>query len=169
MSNAASAKNQSKLKILFVCMGNICRSPTAHGIFRKQIAEENLSDRIEINSAGTHAQGWHEGDPVDRRSIAAAKGFDCDISDLRSRQLNKEDFSYYDYLIAMDAQNLKDIEWIAPDKSVMKKVSKLLDYAPELEISDIPDPYYHDGFDEVYLLIDTACSALLKTIKSKLD
>jgi protein-tyrosine phosphatase len=161
-------KKMKKIRVMFVCMGNICRSPTAHGIFRQLVEEADLADYFEIESSGTHSDGWHKGDAADPRTIATALKFDCDIGDLRSRQLVTSDFEHYDYLIAMDDKNIRDMLSIAP-KSGMMKIVKLLDYAPELSIDNVPDPYYNDGFDQVYLMIDTACRNLLDQLKANLN
>lgn len=160
-------KHMKKIKVMFVCMGNICRSPTAHGILRKLVAEAHLEPYFEIESSGTHSAQWHKGDASDPRTIATALKYDCDIRDLLSRQLMAEDFEHYDYLIAMDDKNLKDMQMIAPN-SDMQKVTKLLQYAPTLAINNVPDPYYNDGFDQVYLMIDTACRHLLEVLKTEL-
>lgn len=156
-----------KITVMFVCMGNICRSPTAHGVFCKLIAEARLESYFEIESSGTHSDMWHKGDASDPRSIDTALKYDCDIRDLRSRQLIPEDFETYDYLIAMDDKNLKDMMAIAPNAN-RQKVTKLLQYAPTLTISNAPDPYYNDGCDHVYLMIDTACRNLLEILKNQL-
>ncbi|WP_116964147.1 low molecular weight protein-tyrosine-phosphatase [Fastidiosibacter lacustris] len=157
------------VSILFVCMGNICRSPTAHGIFRQLVQAENLEAYFEIESAGTHSDIWHKGSVSDPRSVATALKYDCDISDLRSRQLVACDFDYYDYIVAMDEQNVMDMAVIAKKTHDMGKVTKLLDYAPHLNLKDVPDPYYHHGFDQVYLMIDTACRKLLSHLKTNLQ
>ncbi len=157
----------TKIRLLFVCMGNICRSPTAHGIFRTLVAQAQLQALFEIDSAGTHSDIWHKGDLADARSVETAHRFDCDISDLHSRQLVVEDFISFDYLIAMDDKNIQDMKTIAPSLAHMDKVTKLLDYAPEIAYDDVPDPYFDNGFDRVYLMIDTACRNLLKTLKKK--
>lgn len=157
-----------KIKVMFVCMGNICRSPTAHGVFRQLVVKENLQSFFEIESSGTHADLWHKGDGSDPRAIATALKYNCDISDLRSRQLVLKDFQVYDYLVVMDDKNIKDIAKIAPDAD-MQKMRKLMQYAPDLVINNVPDPYYNDDFDQVYLMINTACRNLLKQLKNKLS
>ncbi|MFZ9035251.1 MAG: low molecular weight protein-tyrosine-phosphatase [Francisellaceae bacterium] len=160
---------QQKIKVLFICMGNICRSPTAHGIFRHLVRQQKLNERFEIESAGTHSRKWHEGDSADPRSIATASLYDCDISDIRSRQLEKEDFDYYDYLIVMDEQNMEDVRKFMPSSQYEEKLVKLLSFAPEVNIYDVPDPYLHDGFERVYLMIDTACRHLLTILSQRAE
>lgn len=153
------------IKVLFVCTGNICRSPTAHGIFRDMVASQSLP--IITESAGTHSAQWHQGDGADPRSVATARQFDCDISDIRSDQVIPEDFENYDYIIVMDEKNVRDIRQYAPNEVLMSKVTKMLSYAPTVIYDDVPDPYLVDGFDRVYMMLDTACQGLLEAIKEK--
>lgn len=157
-----------KIKVMFVCMGNVCRSPTAHGIFRQLVKDENLVNYFEIESSGTHSDICNKGDASDPRTIETALKFNCDIGDLVSRQLLSSDFEYYDYLIAMDDKNIKDMTLIAL-RSGMIKVSKIMDYAPDVLIRNVPDPYYKDAFDQVYVMIDKACRNLFTQLKKKLE
>ncbi len=143
--------------ILFVCLGNICRSPTAEAIFRLQANGLGL----EIDSAGT--SGWHDGHPSDPRASAEAARRGIDMSYIRSRKVVAEDFERFDLIVAMDAQNLRDLRAMQPEGSKARLV-KLLDYAPELGLSDVPDPYYEDNFPEVLDMIDLACARLLLTL-----
>ncbi len=143
--------------VLFVCLGNICRSPTAEAIFRVQAEGRGL----EIDSAGT--SGWHDGNPSDPRASAEAARRGIDMSYIRSRKVVAEDFDRFDLLVAMDAQNLHDLQAVQPPQSTARLV-KLLDYAPELGISDVPDPYFEDNFPEVLDLIEHACGRLLETL-----
>ena len=159
------ADQSSKVKVLFVCMGNICRSPTAHGVFRDLVIEAGLEGRIEFDSAGTHTDLWHKGAKADTRAIATASKYGCCTSDLTARQLTSEDFEAYDYLIAMDEQNVDDMLAISVDKQQMGKVSKLSDYVDNVRVGNVPDPYFNNQFDEVYLLIDTACRNFLNYLK----
>ncbi len=147
--------------ILFVCLGNICRSPTAEAVFRQMAKTQNLN--IEIDSAGTGA--WHVGNPPDRRMQKAAKKRNYDLSDLRARQIKKEDCQYYDYIIAMDDDNLRNIKSLCQNSKA--KIKLFLDYANSQE-SEVPDPYYggKDGFDIVIDLIEDASQGLLAEIKT---
>ncbi len=143
--------------ILFVCLGNICRSPTAEAIFRVQAKGRGL----EIDSAGT--SGWHDGNPSDPRASAEAAKRGIDMSYIRSRKVVPGDFDRFDLIVAMDTQNLRDLKAVQPAGSAAKLV-KLLDYAPELGVSDVPDPYYEDNFPEVLDMIELACGRLLDTL-----
>ena len=143
--------------ILFVCLGNICRSPTAEAIFRVQAKGRGL----EIDSAGT--SGWHDGSPSDPRASAEAARRGIDMSYIRSRKVMPEDFKRFDLIVAMDAQNMRDLQSMQPEGSKARLV-KLLDYAPELGIADVPDPYYEDNFPEVLDMIELACGRLLETL-----
>jgi len=154
------------IKVLFVCMGNICRSPTAEGVFTHLVAERGFKDRIIVDSAGTH--GWHEGNPPDSRSIAAAVDRGIDISHQRSRRLVPADFHEYDYIVAMDRANLDHMEGICPP-GAETKLSLLLEFAKQLEEEEVPDPYYGigDGFSYVFDLVETAAGDLLEVIHAR--
>jgi protein-tyrosine phosphatase len=153
----------AKIRVLFVCLGNICRSPTAHGIFEQMLHNHPLANRIEVDSAGTGH--WHIGSPPDARSIAAARHKGCDISHLRARQVVVEDFDEFDYILAMDASNLKNLMAIKPDH-FSGKLCLFLDFAGMS--ADVPDPYYDDeGFDHVYQLCEQASRGLLQHLLEK--
>ena len=157
----------SRVKVLFVCMGNICRSPTAHGVFRHLVESEGLSHVIEIDSAGTHA--YHIGNPPDTRSMATARKRGIDLSDLRARQVDLGDFYHYDYILAMDDYNHQLLVEQAP-KEMLTKVALFLSYAPELGKTEVPDPYYGgpNGFEHVFDLVQAASEGLLLKIKQQL-
>ena len=146
-------------KILFVCLGNICRSPTAEGVF-KGLAQQAGADVI-VDSAGT--SGWHDGNLPDSRSMAEATRRGYDLSDLRSRKLTAADFHEFDLIIGMDDSNIANIKRAAPDGHDAK-ISKFLDYAPDQPLRDVPDPYYEDNFEGVFDLIEDASRGLLKEI-----
>jgi protein-tyrosine phosphatase len=151
------------VSVLFVCLGNICRSPTAEGVFRHLVEQRGLSDQIFVDSAGTHA--YHIGEPPDSRAQAEARRRGIDIGALRGRQAKAEDFFNFDYVLAMDASNLSNLQKICPQGSA-PRLSLFLDFAPQLNRREVPDPYYDDGFSEVYDLIEAAAQGLLADIET---
>ena len=153
-----------KPSVLFVCLGNICRSPTAEAIFRKMAEDAGL--KIKIDSAGTG--GWHVGNPPDPRMQVAAKARNYDLSALRARQISKEDCQNFDYIIAMDKENLRNIKSLCNNSKA--EIRLFLDYA-KTSLSEVPDPYYggKDGFDIVIDLVEDASRGLLKEIKQRLQ
>jgi len=150
------------MKGLMVCLGNICRSPLAEGILKKQAQEKGLD--WEIDSAGT--SGWHVGELPDRRSIATAKQYGIDIMDQRSRQFQKTDLEAFDLILAMDTSNYNDILRLAGPNQVAK-VKMILNYAYPKENRSVPDPYYNDGFEGVYQLLDLACGKIIEEYSSE--
>jgi protein-tyrosine phosphatase len=157
----------SKVKILFVCMGNICRSPTAEGVFRRLLEERGLSDEIEVDSAGTG--GWHAGSAPDGRStaVAAARGITLEGA---ARSVRVEDFYIFDLIVAMDRDNLQNLLAIAPDGDAAAKVVLLREYDPASAGDgdlDVPDPYSGgpDGFEHVLDLVQTAAEGLLDKLR----
>lgn len=157
-----------KISILFVCMGNICRSPTAHGIFQKLVAREGLDRLIQVDSAGTHA--YHVGNPPDPRSQETARARGLDLSDQRARKAVAEDFKRFDYIVAMDLDNLENLRQLAPAEE-LDKLHLLLDFAPELDLREVPDPYYGgaSGFNDVFDLVSVASERLLEAIRNELE
>lgn len=149
--------------VLFVCMGNICRSPTAEGVFRKLHQELAHQLELHIDSAGTHA--YHIGDPPDVRSQAAARARGVDISTHRGRQVTAEDVRAFDYVLAMDAANLKRLQALRP-RDARAELRLLLDYAPGVSNKEVPDPYYGGagGFEEVLDLVEAGGRGLLAEI-----
>lgn len=154
------------VKVLLICMGNICRSPTAHAVFRHLVREHGLTEVIEIDSAGTHA--YHVGNPPDSRSMQTARKRGIDMSDLRARQVDLGDFYHYDYLIAMDDYNLSLLHDMAPH-DMAHKLSLFLSFAPHLDEREVPDPYYGgaDGFELVFDRVQAASEGLLSHIKTQ--
>ena len=152
------------VKVLFICMGNICRSPTAEGVFRSYVQINNLGHKIEIDSVGTGS--WHTGHPPDERSQEAASQRGYNISNQRSRLINKKDINDSDYLLAMDTENILTLKrMITKDKQ--NKLMRFLEFAPHLNQLDVPDPYYSglNGFELVLDLIEDASKGLLMHIK----
>ncbi len=157
----------NRVKILFVCMGNICRSPTAHGVFRHLVREAGLEHRIEIDSAGTHA--YHLGEPPDRRSCETARERGVDIGDLRARRARSQDFLDFDYVLAMDEDNYRNLAELCPS-GMEEKLKLFMDFAPELQVREVPDPYYGGarGFDLVFDLLESASRGLLAELNGRL-
>ncbi len=155
---------EGKVSVLFVCMGNICRSPTAHGVFRKLVEEEGLSERIFIDSAGTYA--YHVGSGPDRRAQETARRRGIDISDLRARKVETTDFELFDYILAMDQSNVDELAEIAP-AGLEHKVRLFMDFATDMNWSEVPDPYYGglSGFERVFDMVETASKGLLAEIR----
>ena len=143
-------------RILFVCLGNICRSPTAEGVFRRLAAQAGAD--VVVDSAGT--SGWHDGELPDRRSMAEARRRGYDFSDQRSRQVRATDFHEFDLIIAMDRANLARLRSMAP-RNADATLKLLLDYLPGQPLREVPDPYYSDGFGFVFDLIEDASRAIL--------
>lgn len=153
------------VRICFVCLGNICRSPTAEAVMRHLVAREGLEDRIVIESAGTG--GWHAGEVRDRRSreVGARRGMPLGG---RARQFVPVDFSRFDWVLAMDGQNLRDLLDLAPDEAARKKIRRLRSFDPaSAPDADVPDPYYGgaDGFDQVFDICLAACEGLLAHVR----
>jgi protein-tyrosine phosphatase len=154
------------VSVLFVCMGNICRSPTAEGVFRQRVAAAGLSDRFVIDSAGTH--GYHVGEPPDQRSMdyAARRGYD--LSAQRSRKVTPQDFENFDYLLAMDHDNLKLLQAACPPQH-RHKLGLMMAHASRSGVDQVPDPYYGGakGFDQVLDYLEDAADGLLARLKRK--
>jgi protein-tyrosine phosphatase len=153
-------------RILFVCMGNICRSPTAEGVFRKLVQERAPHLQVEIDSAGTHA--YHVGEPPDRRAIAAAARRGIDLSGLRARMVDEADFEGYDLLVAMDQLNREVLLDRSPDE-YRERVRLMLEFAPSLDVEDVPDPYYGGpvGFEHVLDLVEEASKGLIDELLAR--
>ncbi|WP_085314947.1 low molecular weight protein-tyrosine-phosphatase [Derxia lacustris] len=153
-------------KVLFVCMGNICRSPTAEGIFRSMIQDANLEHLVRIDSAGTHA--YHIGEAPDARAQAAARKHSVDLSMLRARQITKEDFRDFDLILAMDWENLAALQHMAP-KAYAHKLMLMMRFATDNEEATVPDPYYGglDGFEKVIAYVTDACHGLVDVVRKR--
>ena len=148
-------------------MGNICRSPTAEGVFRKLVADAGLEQHIDSDSAGTHA--YHTGERPDRRAQAAAERRGFSLDGIRARRVTIEDFQRHDYILAMDEDNLMVLQDV-PAESTRARLQLLLDYAQSTQIREVPDPYYGGaaGFERVLDLVEEAASGLLESIRRDL-
>ncbi len=153
--------------VLFVCMGNICRSPTAEGVFRTVAERAGLAARVRAASAGVG--DWHVGSPPDRRAIQAARRRGYDLTALRARQFETGDFARFGWILAMDRANLKALEAMRPH-AFGGHLGLLLDFAPELGTREVPDPYYGGpaGFEHVLDLVEAASAALLVRLQTAL-
>ena len=159
----------TKFRILFVCLGNICRSPAAEGVMKALLEKENLSDVVEVDSAGT--SGWHIGELPDHRMRQAAsrRGY---VLNSRARKVKApEDFDKFDMIIAMDDENMRDLKALDRDGKYAHKLFKMTDFCQKYQADEVPDPYYggYSGFENVLDLLEDACNGLLATIKPKLQ
>jgi len=154
--------NKGNVSVLFVCMGNICRSPTAEGVFRHFVNEAGLNEEITVDSAGTHA--YHVGEPPDRRAMAAAERRGVSLVGLKARRVTDDDFERFDHIIAMDEDNLIRLQEQSTDK-YRDKISLFLSFAVDTE-TEVPDPYYGGGagFERVLDLVEKASRGLLETL-----
>lgn len=156
-------------KVLFVCLGNICRSPAAEGIFLHMVKNEGLTGKIHVDSAGTGA--WHVGDAPDARMIQHAQRRGYDLRALEARQISTpDDFHYFDYILTMDNSNLKNVLALDVKAQFHHKVKPLVSFCRMHEVKEVPDPYYKEdsGFDHVLDLLEDACGELLRQVKKEL-
>ena len=157
-----------RTSVLFVCLGNICRSPLAEGVFQHLVQQEGLEDRFEIDSAGTGA--WHVGEPPDGRASMIARDHGISL-DSRARQVEAEDFERFDLILAMDRSNLHELQRMVDLSGADVKVHLLREYDPEGDGDEVPDPYYggSGGFEHVYKMVRRSCEALLEDIRDAED
>lgn len=157
---AKSFRKTAMIRVLFVCTGNICRSPTAEGVFKKVVQEQKLDDMIFSDSAGTH--GYHIDEAPDARAIAAARRRGVDIADLRARKVNSQDFDAFDIIVALDDSHARTLRRLAP-KGGKAQIVRLLDYVESSHVSDVPDPYYGgmEDFEHALDLIESGIQALV--------
>jgi protein-tyrosine phosphatase len=150
-------------KVLFVCLGNICRSPTAHGVMERKLQQLRLDGRITVDSAGT--SDWHIGRAPDSRSIACARSAGYELGEQRARQVSPDDFSEFAYILAMDAKNLEELRQMAPEEFT-GHLGLFLDVLTEQPLREMPDPYHSDadGFRLVLSLAEQACDAWIERI-----
>jgi protein-tyrosine phosphatase len=155
-----------KHAILLVCMGNICRSPTAEGVLRDKLNQAGLLDRVHLDSAGTH--DYHVGKPPDRRALEAARHRGYDLSALRARQVGTRDFSEFDLILAMDQDNYQSLLQACPEP-YRDKVRLFLNYSSQFTGQEVPDPYYGGpkGFDQVLDMVEDAAEGLIATLRGK--
>jgi len=155
------------MRLLVVCLGNICRSPVAEGVLRARIAASSIAGRVELDSAGTG--DWHIGDPPDRRSIANAAGHGIDIAGLRARQVEAADYRRFDWLLCADRANLRDVRARAP-RDATAQSALLLDWCGLGEVSEVPDPYTGGPaqFEHVFQLLDRAADGAIARLRQEL-
>jgi protein-tyrosine phosphatase len=148
------------IRVLFVCLGNICRSPMAEAVFRQQVKEAGLSEKIDVESAGTGS--WHVGERPHRGTLAILQDKKIEVGNKRARQLSRSDFTEFNYIIAMDMENTTDIQTVFG-----RKVARLLEFAPHGSPLDVPDPYFTNNFEYVYQLVQAGCQGLLAHIRQQ--
>lgn len=155
-------------RILFVCMGNICRSPTAEAVFNKIVAEQGLGGHVEVDSAGTTS--FHVGESADRRMKKAASRRGYDLTSL-ARRVTHEDFSQFDYILACDRDNYFHLLSLAESKEEEARVKLLTDYHSDASVKEVPDPYYGgaEGFEDVLDIVEFSCQNLLEEIREKVS
>ena len=163
---AFTSAMRKKISVLFVCMGNICRSPTAEAVFRHYVENAGLSEYILIDSAGTH--DYHVGEPPDTRAQRSAQQRGYDMSKLRGRQVGADDFRRFDYILAMDRANLAILQHITPPDSITQP-QLFLEYARHHREREVPDPYFGgmDGFEQVLDMVEDAAQGLLEDIRQQ--
>ncbi|GIM44483.1 phosphotyrosine protein phosphatase [Collibacillus ludicampi] len=150
------------VRVLFVCLGNICRSPMAEAVFRNLVKTEGLAEEIEIDSAGI--SGWHAGERPHYGTIQVLSKHGISHDGIYSRQIQKNDLQTFDYIVAMDEENIEGLRKLGVSKG---KVFRLLDLVDNSLTKNVPDPYYTGNFDQVYDLIERGCEALLRKIKEE--
>lgn len=156
-----------QIKVLFVCMGNICRSPTAEGVFKGLVEKAGLTDKISSDSAGTH--DYHIGEPPDPRAQCAAQSRGYDLSSLCARQVSRRDFSEFDYVLAMDEANLRQLKRLCPPEHA-DKLKLFMEFAGDVATREVPDPYYggSQGFERVIDLVEQASKGLLEHLRGRI-
>ena len=152
-------------RILFVCTGNICRSPTAEGVFRHMLWEKNLEEVVEVDSAGTH--GYHVGEAPDPRTQQAATRRGYDLSMIHARQVAPHDFEYFDLILAMDRRNFESLRLICPSERI-DRLRLFMSYSKNYDTDDVPDPYYGlgQGFDLVLSMIEDVAKSLIDVVRT---
>jgi protein-tyrosine phosphatase len=156
------------IRVLFVCMGNICRSPMAQGVLERRLKEEQLEDQVEVDSAATHH--YHAGEPPDRRGVAAARNRGIEIGGQRARPVRDNDFLEFDLILAMDADNERSLRAICPP-FYADRVKLVMDYAPGMREREVPDPYYvgGQGFEKVLDMLELCMEELVDELHDRLN
>ena len=155
---------EALVRVLFVCLGNICRSPMAEALFRHKVKEAGLEDRIEVDSAGTG--DWHIGSPPHHGTRRILDQYRISYEGIAARQITPKDFHHYQYIVAMDRSNLANLSRIAP-ASHQAEIKLMMDYVGNAAVKEVPDPYYTGNFEEVYELLEEGCTRLLEHIRQR--
>lgn len=157
---------QDPVKVMFVCMGNICRSPSAEAVFHYMVQTSGLKEYVFVASSGTH--GYHVGEPADARSHQAALDRGIDMSAHRAQHFKREHFEEYDYILVMDRANHEHVMKMCPN-GAQEKIHYFMDFAPQLKVKEVPDPYFggSDGFENVLDLIEAASAGLMSEIRDR--
>ncbi len=164
LSELAKRQSGQPIRVLMVCMGNICRSPTAHGVLQKKVLKAHIQHALEVDSAGTH--DYHIGDPPDARTQQHALRRGYDLSTQRARQLTRKDFERFDLILVMDTANETLARRLAPAQP-RARLMRLTDFCTRHQATEVPDPYYggERGFEEVLDLVEDACEGLLTALR----
>lgn len=162
MKDRTIEATEGKISVLFVCLGNICRSPLAEGVFRSLVAKAGLQDHFVIRSAGTG--GWHVGGPADERMRTTAQRYGVSLDDHGAYQIAEKDLETFEYVLVMDRRNLEDVRALDSAERHSEKIKLFRDFDPEPGDRQVPDPYYggQEGFDAVYRMVDRTSRALLE-------
>lgn len=153
-----------EMSLLFVCLGNICRSPTAHAVMSQKLQDYNLSSKVFVDSAGTY--GGHAGEEADARARRAAGVRGYEMNDIRSRQIQQKDFESFDYIFAMDKSNISDLRRMVCDKSLLSKIKLMSSYSEDYNNQEVPDPYYdsESGFEYVLSMIEESTEQIISKL-----
>lgn len=151
------------ISVLFVCLGNICRSPMAEAVLRHQLEKEGLADRVRVDSAGTG--NWHEGHPPHRGTRNILKREGISVEGIHARQILSDDLSTFDFIIVMDNSNFDDVQRLAKEKA--SNIHRFVDFIPDTSYREVPDPYFTGDFDETYSLVEAGCRGIVRALKEE--